>query len=51
MPIDPREKIVLFIDGDNLYATSKAIGVDIDYRRLLTEFNGRWLEPTKSAAS
>ena len=41
MPIDPREKIVLFIDGANLYATSKAIGVDIDYRRLLAEFNGR----------
>src|SRR6478752_2400265 len=41
MPIDPREKIVLFIDGANLYATSKAIGVDIDYRRLLTEFSGK----------
>lgn len=36
--IDPREKIALFIDGANLYATSKAIGVDIDYRRLLNEF-------------
>ena len=41
MPIDPREKIVLFIDGANLYATSKAIGVDIDYRRLLADFNAR----------
>ena len=41
MPIDPREKIILFIDGANLYATSKAIGVDIDYRRLLAEFNSR----------
>jgi uncharacterized LabA/DUF88 family protein len=38
MGIDPREKVVLFIDGANLYATSKALGVDIDYRRLLTEF-------------
>jgi uncharacterized LabA/DUF88 family protein len=38
MPIDPREKVVLFIDGANLYATSKAIGIDIDYRRLLAEF-------------
>jgi uncharacterized LabA/DUF88 family protein len=38
MSIDPREKIVLFIDGANLYATSKALGVDIDYRRLLAEF-------------
>ncbi len=38
MTIDPREKVVLFIDGANLYATSKAIGIDIDYRRLLAEF-------------
>ena len=41
MSIDPREKIVLFIDGANLYATSKAIGIDIDYRRLLAEFQGK----------
>ena len=41
MSIDPREKVVLFIDGANLYATSKAIGVDIDYRRLLTEFQSK----------
>jgi uncharacterized LabA/DUF88 family protein len=41
MSIDPREKIVLFIDGANLYATSKAIGIDIDYRRLLSEFQGK----------
>ena len=41
MSIDPREKIVLFIDGANLYATSKAIGVDIDYRRLLAEFQAK----------
>jgi uncharacterized LabA/DUF88 family protein len=41
MGIDPREKIVLFIDGANLYATSKALGVDIDYRRLLAEFHSR----------
>lgn len=41
MSIDPREKIALFIDGANLYATSRAIGVDIDYRRLLKEFQGK----------
>jgi uncharacterized LabA/DUF88 family protein len=41
MSIDPREKVVLFIDGANLYATSKAIGVDIDYRRLLAEFQAK----------
>lgn len=39
--IDPREKVALFIDGANLYATSKAIGVDIDYRRLLNEFQSK----------
>lgn len=41
MAIDPREKTVLFIDGANLYATSKAIGIDIDYRRLLAEFQAK----------
>ena len=41
MSIDPREKVVLFIDGANLYATSKAIGIDIDYRRLLAEFQSK----------
>jgi uncharacterized LabA/DUF88 family protein len=41
MSFDPREKVVLFIDGANLYATSKAIGIDIDYRRLLQEFHAK----------
>jgi uncharacterized LabA/DUF88 family protein len=41
MSIDPREKVVVFIDGANLYATSKAIGIDIDYRRLLAEFQSK----------
>lgn len=35
---DPREKVVLFIDGANLYAASRALGVDIDYKRLLGSF-------------
>jgi uncharacterized LabA/DUF88 family protein len=38
---DPREKIALFIDGANLYATSKALGFDIDYRKLLSAFQKR----------
>ena len=38
---DPREKIALFIDGANLYATSKALGFDIDYRKLLSAFHER----------
>jgi uncharacterized LabA/DUF88 family protein len=31
-------RIALFIDGANLYAAGKALGFDIDYRRLLKEF-------------
>src|SRR5256884_2278025 len=34
-------KIALLIDGANLYATSKTLGFDIDYKRLLKEFQGR----------
>ena len=41
MTIDSRERVVLFIDGANLYATSKAIGIDMDYRRLLSEFQAK----------
>lgn len=32
------ERIALFIDGANLYASAKALGFDIDYKRLLKEF-------------
>ena len=38
---DPREKIALFIDGANLYATAKSLGFDIDYRKLLKAFHDR----------
>ncbi len=38
---DSREKISLFIDGANLYATAKSLGFDIDYRKLLKAFNQR----------
>ena len=38
---DAREKIALFIDGANLYATSRALGFDIDYRKLLSSFQKR----------
>jgi uncharacterized LabA/DUF88 family protein len=38
---DEREKIALFIDGANLYATARALGFDIDYRRLLKEFSAK----------
>lgn len=38
---DPREKVALFIDGANLYATAKALAFDIDYKRLLLEFQNK----------
>jgi uncharacterized LabA/DUF88 family protein len=38
---DSREKIALFIDGANLYATSRQLGFDIDYRKLLAYFQKR----------
>ncbi len=34
----PEEKIALFIDGSNLYATARALGFDIDYKRLYDLF-------------
>jgi uncharacterized LabA/DUF88 family protein len=34
----PEERIALFIDGANLYAAAKAVGFDIDYKRLLDHF-------------
>jgi uncharacterized LabA/DUF88 family protein len=34
-------QIALFIDGANLYATAKTLGFDIDYKRLLKEFQTR----------
>ena len=35
------ERIALFIDGANLYATAKSVGFDIDYRRLLREYQSK----------
>ena len=35
IPFYPEEKLVLFIDGSNLYAAAKALEFDIDYRLLL----------------
>jgi uncharacterized LabA/DUF88 family protein len=36
-----QQKIAVFIDGANLYATAKSLGFDIDYRKLLKEFQSR----------
>ena len=38
MTIYPQERIALFVDGSNLYAAARALGFDIDYRRLLEAF-------------
>jgi uncharacterized LabA/DUF88 family protein len=38
---DRSSRIALFIDGPNLHATAKALGFDIDYRKLLAEFGRR----------
>ena len=40
------EKMALFIDGANLYATAKSLGFDIDYKRLLREFHSRGVRVT-----
>ncbi len=34
-------KIAIFIDGANLHATARTLGFDIDYKRLLKEFQSR----------
>ena len=38
MTLYPQERTALFIDGSNLYATARALGFDIDYKRLLEMF-------------
>lgn len=46
--IHPDERIALFIDGANLYSAAKALGFDMDYRKLLNEFKqrGRFIRAT-----
>lgn len=44
MPI----KAALLIDGANLSATARALGFDIDYKRLLNEFQGRGLHVARA---
>jgi uncharacterized LabA/DUF88 family protein len=41
MKFYPNERVALFMDGANLYATSKSLGFDIDYKKLLQFFQGR----------
>jgi uncharacterized LabA/DUF88 family protein len=35
------ERTAIFLDGSNLYATARALGFDIDYKRLLAYFRER----------
>ena len=37
----PTERIALFIDGANLYASAKSLAFDIDYKRLLALFRSK----------
>jgi uncharacterized LabA/DUF88 family protein len=37
----PTDRLALFIDGANLYSAAKALGFDLDYRKLLDEFKKR----------
>jgi uncharacterized LabA/DUF88 family protein len=37
----PLERTALFIDGANLYAATRSLGFDIDYRRLLEYFGAK----------
>ena len=41
MKFYPQERVGLFVDGANLYATARALGFDIDYKRLLELFKGK----------
>jgi uncharacterized LabA/DUF88 family protein len=37
----PTNKVAVFIDGANIYATTKALGFDVDYMQLLLEMQRR----------
>jgi uncharacterized LabA/DUF88 family protein len=39
VPHRKKNKIAIFVDGANLYSTTKTLGFDVDYKRLLTEFH------------
>lgn len=38
-------KTALLIDGSNVYATSKALGFDFDYKKILDMFQGHNVQP------
>jgi uncharacterized LabA/DUF88 family protein len=41
LQLNPSDKVVIFIDGANLYSASRGLNFDIDYRRLLNLFRSK----------
>jgi uncharacterized LabA/DUF88 family protein len=41
MPHENSNKMALFVDGPNLYATARTLGFEVDFKRLLNEFESR----------
>ena len=41
MNFHPQESVAIFIDGANLYSSARALGFDIDYRKLLELFGSQ----------
>ena len=41
MNFHPEESIAIFVDGANLYGSVRALGFDIDYRKLLDLFDSQ----------
>ena len=41
MRFSDQERTALFIDGANLYAATRSLGFEIDYRKLLDFFEGK----------
>ena len=41
MAFYPTDRIALFIDGANLYGAAKSLNIDLDYKKLLDEFQKR----------
>ena len=43
MTLLPTDRVALFIDGANLYSTTRALNVDLDFRKLLGSFRDKAL--------
>ncbi len=39
--LHPDDRVALFIDGANFFSATRALGIDVDYRRLLDHFSAR----------